>query len=288
MNYSHHASRLQLPDPAAARPPQKLLSLEPAKRGFCLRVRTAATMARRELEPYRLPVAAGTIAAAAFLAPVQDARAQLGYDPFAGNVSHTEESWATYSDASLGGTNRPTSTAVNGINTMLANATAFNFDVTAPTGETAFITGGRIYSFADQLTLTLTSTYAPAVGSFNTVVFSLKALGNPLNTAGVLLTPNGGQAIAPIYTSIATSGSGMGATAQYAFQFNLAGIGGSNNFTIAVPASASSVSYANAQLDETTTVYGAQNVVPEPSSLAFMAAAGGGLMIVVLRRRRLS
>ena len=285
MNYSNHASRLQLRDPSAAQPPQKLLSLEPGRRGLCLRTRTVATMARRKFEPYRLSVAAA-LAALAFLAPVRDARAQLGYDPFAANASHTEERWATYSDAATDGTNRPSSTFINGVNAHLTNATAFNFGVTAPNPSGAFLTSGNnIYSPTTVLTLALSSTYAPAIGSFNTIVFSLKTLGNLLDTTRLVLTPNGGQAITPRHGSVSMTGSGMGASAQYAFQFDLSGIGGSNNFSITVPGSASSVSFSSAQLDATTTVYGAQSVVLEPSSLALMAVAFGGLSFVTLRRR---
>ncbi len=286
MNYSNNVSRLQIQDPAVVQPPQKLLSLEPGKRGLCLRVRAAATMARLRFEPYRLPVVAA-VAVVAFLAPVHEARAQLGYDPFAANLSHAEEKWATYADATTGGANRPTSTSVNGVDAMLANAASFNFDVTFPTPSNAFVTGGgNIYSFSNPLTLTLTSTYAPTVGSFNTVVLSIKTLGNPVNTAGVFLTPSGGQAIAPRFVSISSMGSGMGASAQYAFQFDLSAIGGANNFSIALPGADSSVSFGSSQLDETTSIYGAQSVVPEPSSLAFLAALGG-MSFVAFRRRGL-
>ncbi len=90
MNYSNHASRLQLQDPSVAQAPQKLLSLEPGRRGLCLRVRTAATMARRKFTPYRLPVAAA-IAVAACFAPIHMARVQPGDRPFASNLVHSEE-----------------------------------------------------------------------------------------------------------------------------------------------------------------------------------------------------
>ena len=288
MNYSNHVSRLQLPESSAAQPQQKVLSLEPGKRGFCLRLRTAATIARRKFEPYRLPVVAA-LAAAAFCAPVQEARAQLGYDPFAADLSHAEEKWAPYTTAALNGTNRPVSTTVNGVTPVVADGTSFNISVTAPNPNGAFLTsGGNIYSPTDMLTLTLTSTYAPAIGSFNTVVFSIKTLGSPLDAAGVVLTPNGGTAIAPRYSSISMSGSGMGATEQSAFQFDLSGVGGSNNFSISIPGSATSVSFSSAQLDASTTTYGALNVVPEPSSLAFVAVAAGGWSMAGARRRRLS
>lgn len=68
MHYTNHDTRQQL-QPAAIQPePQQFLSLERGRRGFCLRVRTAATVARRKLEPFKLPGAAAAIILAAALA----------------------------------------------------------------------------------------------------------------------------------------------------------------------------------------------------------------------------
>lgn len=287
MHYNNHDSRLQLQDTANQPSAQKFFSLERGTRGVRLRVRNAATMARRKLTPFSLPAAA---ALALYLAPMPVAHAQLGYDPFASNPIRAEEKWAPYVDAATGGTNRPVSTTVSGVTPPVSNAMSFNFAVSAPSTATsgAFLTGGgNIYSFSAALTLTLTSTFAATVGSFNTVVFSIKTLGSPLNTAGVSLTlTSTGQTIAPIYTNVVDSGAGMGATAQSAFQFDLSGAGGSNNFSITVPGSASSVSFSSAQLDATTTAYGTQSVVPEPSSIAIVLTAVGGLCVAGVRSRR--
>lgn len=244
MHYSNHDNRQQRPE-AAPSSPQKLLSLERNSRGLCLRVRTAATMARRKLVPFGLPVAA-VLTLFACVVPFRVARAQLGYDPFAGNLVHNEEQWATYSNAALDGTNRPGTTFINGVNAAAANASSFNFAVTninPSSGSTLFTGGtgnGNIYSFNAALTLTLTSNAAPTAGTFNTVVFSIKTLGTALYYTGVQLT----------------LGTGMSATAQSAFQFDLSSFGGSNNFSIAASGSGSSVSFSSSQLDATTTVTG--------------------------------
>ncbi|MBE7158337.1 MAG: hypothetical protein INR62_07865, partial [Rhodospirillales bacterium] len=100
------------------------------------------------------------------------------------------------------GTNRPAATFVSGVDSTASNASPFNFGVTAPANNAgrAFITsGGNIYSPTSALTLTIASTSAATVETFNTVIFSLKTLGNPLNTAGVLLTLNTDQTIAPSF-----------------------------------------------------------------------------------------
>ena len=287
MHYSNHDNRLQRPNSAPAAP-QKFLSLERSARGVRLRVRSAATMARRKLVPFGLPTAA-VLALAACVTPLRVANAQLGYDPFAGNTNHTEERWTTYSTAATGGTNRPTTTSLNGVDTTAANAAAYNFGVTAPDSNTsgAFVTsGGNIYSPTSALTLTLTSTFVPPAGAFQTVIFSLRTQGNPLNTAGIFLTTNNNQTVAPRFLSLANSGSGMGAVAQNAFQFDLSGVGGTTSFTLTVPGSASSVSFSSSQLDASTTAFGAQNLVPEPSSIALVALAASGLAVAAVRCRR--
>ena len=86
--------------------------------------------------------------------------------------------------------------------------------------------------------------------------------------------------------SITNSGTGVGAAAQSAFQWDLSSLGGANNFTITVPGSAASVSFSSAQLDTTTATYGAQSVVPEPSTVAALAVGGLGLGLLGRRLRR--
>ena len=221
----------------------------------------------------------------------------MNYDPFAGNASHTEERWVSatnantgsYTDPATNGTNRPNSLTGDAVNAALLNATAFNFRVTSANSNAFLIPSGgpgNIYSFDQTLTLTLTSTYAPPTGTFNTVVFSIRVAGTPLNTAGVLLTPNNGAAVAPRFTNAVLSGSGMAAVTQYAFQFDLSAVGGSNNFFIVLPASGASASFGGSQLDTTTAAYGAVSVVPEPSTAAATLAGVGGLMLLLRRRQR--
>lgn len=283
VNHSNHSSRLRLRENQSGlvRNPSTVQNSEKNKRGLCPSGHVATVTQRR-------PSSLNLVAASMVLfASVPAASAQLGYDPFANNVSHTEASWARYVDATTNGTNRPSATFINGVNSTTLNATSFNLGVTAPDPSGAFVTsGGNIYSFSNAYTLTLSSNFAPVAGTFNTVVFSAKVLGNPLDLANVVLTPSGGASIAPSFTTVSTSGSGMGEASQYAFQFDLAGWGGSNNFTITLPGSASSVSFSSSQLDATTTTYGAQSVVPEPGNTTLMVLGGFGLLWSTQRLRR--